>query len=134
MSMTSKKQKEKGKAIDEIRAEAASRFNYENMMEVLKAFEELRHAVRKCYNGKSETIEPLRNNVEKSISDAWYHFILVAKQEGVWEKYVQEENLKTLEFISNEFSEVGGVFRNHWGDEYTYDPVTGLLKQTAWGL
>ena len=69
MSAKSKK-KEEGKTIDEIRAEVALRFNYENMMEVLKAFEELRTAVRKCYNGKSETIEPLRNNVEKSISDA----------------------------------------------------------------
>lgn len=132
--MTSKKQKEKGKTIDEIRAAVSKNFSYEHMMEVLKAFEELRHTIWKCRNGKIETVDSLRNNVEKPISDAWYNFMTVAKQEGVWEKYVQEENLKTLEFISNEFSEVGDVFRNHLGDEYAYDPVTGLLKQTAWGL
>ena len=132
MSAKSKK-KEKGKTIDEIRAEVALRFNYENMMEVLKAFEGLRTAVRKCYNSKSETIEPLRNNVEKSISDAWYHFMLVAKQEGVWEKYVEERNKETLDFIQDEFRQVGDVFVNDYGDELSYNPITGLLEQTAWG-
>lgn len=133
--MTSKKPEEKGKTIDEIRAAVSKNFSYEHMMEVLKAFEELRHAVRKCYNGKGETIDALRNNVEKSISDAWSHFMVVAKQEGVWEEFVRRENIKTLEFISDDFKEMSnGVFVNDWGDEFGYNPVTGLLEQTAWGL
>ena len=134
MSAKSKTQEHKGKTIEEMKAEISKRFSYENMLNVIKAFDELKHAIWKCYNGKTDIVTILRTEAEGPISDAWYGFIKAAKEEGVWQKFVEEKNKELLDFIQDEFRQVGNVFVNGYGDEISYNPVTGLLEQTAWGF
>lgn len=135
MSVKSKKSEKEGKTIQEIEAEVAQRFNYENLTNTLNAFADLKNAIGKCNNGKPEIIDILRNGVEKAITAARYKFMEAAKKEGVWDEYVSQHNAKMREILMEyeEFQPTGesGVFTNNWGDTYSINPVTGLLEQTA---
>ena len=112
------------------------RFNRENMVKVIKAFYKLENAVYVCFNGKPVQ-KILRNDVLETIGQAKLAFIKAAKEEGLWDDYVNQENSKIAKTLleSGEFKDVGGnIFRNDWGDEYGINPITGLYEQTAWGF
>lgn len=65
----------------------------------------------------------------------YLEFFQYCKKLDIWKYYVDYKNSSTLDFLKNEFHQnSNGTYTNLYGDEYSYDPLTGILQQTAWGF
>lgn len=76
-----------------------------------------------------------KDELERLRGDMYLKFLQYCKEKDIWKYYVEYKNESTLEFIKGEFHKTSsGKYTNSWGDEYEYNPFTGILEQTTWGL
>lgn len=93
----------------------------------------LRGSTSVLYN--SEEGLKKKDELQHMRAQMYLKFFQYCKKLDIWKYYVDYKNSSTLDFIKNEFHQNSdGTYTNMYGDEYSYDPLTGILQQTAWGL
>ena len=76
-----------------------------------------------------------RDELQHFRSEIYIRFVNYCKDKDIWKYYVESKNKSVLDFIKDSFHcDSYGKYTNAYGDEYTYDPFTGLLIQTSWGV